>query len=252
MKFSSLSLLFATGMVLAASASAAQSTVTFSDGLTDNWVGRYSGLTGPGGLGLGTYVDSTLGDDAPSLRTTYNDHLKIGIRYYSDAATYTGDYTKASSVTVGFDIDTLLMTRGAPTGSPQLVNDLYVDLLDHNDPTETVDASILSYKIGAVSQGTGWTHFSVTFDPRAALGDGWSSNSTLSAAQILSNVDELAFRIDGGPKSGSTIAYDVAIDNISFNSIAAVPEPGSGVMMLGGLGLLGTVLGLRRRAARQA
>ena len=44
--------------------------------------------------------------------------------------------------------------------------------------------------------------------------------------------------------------FDFAIDDVSFNPVAAVPEPGAWLMMIVGLGMTGAVLRRRRTAAR--
>ncbi|WP_295995933.1 PEP-CTERM sorting domain-containing protein [Rugamonas sp.] len=242
MKLKFVSLLLAAGMAF--DVSAAQSLVTFSDGQFDGWVGRVSPS-----LAVGTFIDTTMGDSAPAMRTQYDDFMKIGIRYYSDSASYAGNYTKASSITVGFDMNALYMGDITNEFSTPLTKAVYIDFLDHKLPTAYVDSSVLSVNVGSLTQGAGWQHFSVTFDPRN-LGPDWTNNSNNSAQKILSEIDELAIHVDRGAAWDNATGYDVAIDNISFNSVSAVPEPGSNLMLLSGLGLIGGLLAMRRRAAR--
>ncbi|MDY0742914.1 PEP-CTERM sorting domain-containing protein [Paucibacter sp. R3-3] len=223
--------------------------VDFSDG-ADGWIGR----VGPPVAG-GTTWDTSLGNDAPSLHTVYNDFLKVGLRYYTDGSAFTGDYTKAQSVTIGLDVDPIRMAVPTVNGDSSVAKDIYVDLIDYDHPADGYDSSFVSFKLGTLTEGTDWQHLSVTLTSTgsASLPAGWtavdsSGNSTMAAgltfAQLLSGVDEIAFRIPG-TKQGSAMAYDVAVDNISISSVAAaVPEPASAALMLAGL--MGVGLGARR------
>lgn len=219
----------------------------FSDG-TDGWFGR----VGVPAAGTTTW-DTTLGNEAPSLHTVYNDFLKVGLRYYTDSSAFTGDFTQAQSITLSLDINPIRMAVGASGAS--VPKDIYLDLLDFDHPADGYDASFVSFKLGTLTEGTGWQTLTVTLNATgsATLPDGWtavdaSGNPTMASdmsfAQLLSGIDEIAFRIPA-TRSGSAVAYDVAVDNISISSIAAVPEPTSAALLLTGL----AAVGLRRRAA---
>lgn len=228
-----------------ASAATPNTVTTFSDGQMDDWYGRHEASS------LTTSVDTTFGNDAPALRSTGIDFLKVGIRFATDSSAYTGDLTKFSSVTFSVDMDTIAFSRVNTPGAPQMQSNLYLDLLDYNHPAPGYDASILSINLGSFTQGTGWTKYQVTFDPRTTtLGDSWSTNDpSVSLQQLLSNVTEVAFRTDAGSKKLGAIGYDIAVDNMSFNGVSAVPEPSEVSLLLGGIGVL-AMYARRKRAQR--
>jgi len=222
----------------------------FSNG-TDDWYGR----VGVPAAGTTTW-DTTLGNSAPSLHTVYNDFLKVGLRYYTESSAFTGDYTQAQSITLSLDINPIRMAVGASGAS--VTNDLYLDLIDFDHPADGFDASFVSFKLGSLSEGSGWQTLSVTLTATgsAALPSGWtavdaSGNSTLASgltfAQLLSGIDQIAFRIPA-IRSGGAVAYDVAVDNISISSVAAVPEPTSALLLLSGLIVVGGWQRSRRTA----
>lgn len=215
----------------------------FTDG-TDDWYGR----VGVPAAGTTTW-DTTLGNEAPALHTVYNDFLKVGLRFYTESSAFTGDFTQAQSITLSLDVNPLRMAVGATGAS--VGKDIYLDLLDFDHPADGYDASFVSFKLGTLTEGTGWQTLSVTLNATgsATLPDGWtamdaSGNSTMASdltfAQLLSGIDQIAFRIPA-TRSGSAVAYDVAVDNISISSIAAVPEPTSALMLLTGLMTVGAL-----------
>lgn len=221
--------------------------VDFTNG-TDGWFGR----VGVPASGTTTW-DDTLGNDAPSLHTVYNDFLKVGIRYYTDTSAFTGDYTQAKSITLGLDVNPIRMEVGATDAA--VSKDIYLDLIDYDHPADGYDSSFVSFKLGTLTEGSDWQHLSVTLDATssASLPAGWtavdaSGNPTMAAgmtfAQLLSGVDEIAFRIPP-TRQGGALTYDVAVDNISISSVSAVPEPASALLML--TGLVGIGLGGKRK-----
>ncbi len=220
-------------------------TVDFSDG-TDDWFGR----VGVPASGTTTW-DTSLGNSAPSLHTKYNDFLKVGLRYYTDDSVFTGDYTQAQSITLSLDVNPIRMEVGASGAA--VGKDIYLDLIDYDNPADGYDSSFVSFKLGTLTEGTGWQTLSVTLNTTGSstLPDGWTAvdangEPTMAAgmtfAQLLAGIDEIAFRIPP-TRSGGALTYDVAVDNISISSVAAVPEPASALLLLTGVLALG---GLRR------
>ena len=218
--------------------------VDFTDGTAD-WYGR----VGVPAAGTTTW-DTSLGNSAPSLHTKYNDFLKVGLRYYTDSSTFTGDFTQAQSITLSLDVNPIRMEGGA--NGTAVPKDIYLDLIDYDHPADGYDSSIVSFKLATLTEGTGWQTLSVTLNATgsATLPDGWTAvdangaptmASDLTFAQLLSGVDEIAFRIPP-TRQGGALTYDVAVDNLSISSVAAVPEPASALLLA--MGVL--TIGLRR------
>ena len=148
-------------------------------------------------------MDLTLGNDAPSLRTKYNDFLRVGIRYFTDSSAFTGDYTQAQSVSFGLDVNAIKLVTG--NGAP-VSADFYLDLLDFDRSADGYTAASVHYKLDTLVNASGWLTFSVTIDDTASasLPAGWIStdpnrgDSTMPAgmtfAKLLSGVDEVAVR----------------------------------------------------------
>ena len=231
---------------------------TFDNG-ADGWVGR-GGLPATGK----TFVDTTLGNDAPSLRTNYNDFLLNGLRFYTEdtSSGFIGDFSGSKSITIGLDVDTLLLKTGQLSGT----RDLTVEFDDYADAGPGFDYVAISFDLGTLDPSKGWEHLSTTITDTSAtaLPAGWTGigafdangNSVLpdgvTFADVLAHVDQLAFQTS--PRSSPTqlTSFDVAIDNIDLTTSGEVappvPEPGTYALMLAGLGVLGAVA--RKRKVR--
>lgn len=232
-------------------------TQTFDNG-AGGWVGR-GGLPATGK----TFVDTTLGNDAPSLRTNYNDFLLNGLRFYTEdtSSGFVGDFSGSKSLTIGLDVDTLLLKVGQFSGT----RDLTVEFDDYADAGPGFDYVAISFDLGTLDPSKGWQHLSTTITDTSAtaLPAGWTGigafdadgNSVLpdgvTFADVLAHVDELAFQTSPRSSPQQLTSFDVAIDNVHLETsgtVAAVPEPGSYALMLAGLGAMGALL--RRRRAR--
>lgn len=216
-------------------------TTTFSAGL--------EGWEGPTGVGGATFIDNTLGNAAPSLRTVFND---FGITFSNSTnADFIGDYTTDPSVFISIDTyTTFLNFFGIDVG-----RDFIVELRDYDNPEPGYPWTSVWYNLGILTASDpGWHTWSVTIadTSAAALPAGWGGYGAedpvtfepiLPAGRtftsVLAGVDEIAFTtLVPGFFFGFT-DHDVAVDNITLNR---VPEPATAALLFLGAGLL-----LRRR-----
>ncbi|MBV6322172.1 PEP-CTERM sorting domain-containing protein [Duganella violaceipulchra] len=220
-------------------------TVDFSKGL-EGWSGMQP-LDGNGGSG----IDTGMGHGAPALRTVM-ENFGVDWRTSSNQA-FLGDYTKLSGVTLGLDIS----AQQIYFFNREVSRNVIVELRDYDNPPAGLPYTSVFYNLGSIDSTKGWQHLSVTIgDTNAmALPAGWGGyggpdahGPTLPAgrtfASVLASVDEVVFTtLQPGYMYGYT-NFDIAIDNVT---IAAVPEPSTYGMLLGGMGLVGW---MARRKAR--
>jgi hypothetical protein len=248
MKKAMLALLIAAAAAPALAAPAS-STVNFSNG-REGWVGVESadGLSG-------TVIDSGLGIGAPALHTTVNDTFGLNWGTKTNQA-FLGDYTKSPSVTLGVDV----LTKSITYEGIEVSRNLVVELRDYDNKPAGQPYTSVWYDLGNISASqAGWQHLSVTISDTssALLPSGWGGYGGAdsaggpalphdrSFASVLSGVDEIVFTTFVPGYFYGYTNYDVAVDNVS---IAAVPEPASYGMMLGGMGLLGWIARRKQRA----
>ncbi len=205
----------------------------FEDGTTQGWAVAFGpgggghpappqniATGGPAGLDDNFLLLTALGGGGPGSRLTAGN-----------LAQWSGDYLAA-----GVDrIEMWVNNFGQ--------NDLFLRLL-FEDPTGGPPANV-AYSADpiVIVAGGGWQKISYSLaeaDLEAALGD---VNGALSGATVLRLYHGVA---DGFP--GEAVSAQLGVDNI--RAIAAVPEPATWALMIGGFGLTGAAL--RRRAARTA
>jgi len=89
--------------------------------------------------------------------------------------------------------------------------------------------------------GDQWVYVNGTQVGGGVLSDSFWTTTTGPVLHVFNwtNVATLTF---------STSYAQLVMDNVTFNSASAAPEPGSWAMMLGGFGLIGGTMRLRKRA----
>ena len=232
-----------------AAGSAAAATTDFSSG-AQGWTGMQP-LNGVGGSG----IDTTLGNGAPAYRTVLEN---FGISFTNSTnADFVRDYTATPAVTFGIDVLAQEITYFGQT----VTRDLVLELRDYDNPNGGYPYTSVWFTLGTLdTTAGGWQHFEVTIGDTSsgALPAGWGGygdeNGNIEPvlpagrtfADVLANVDEIAFTtLKPGMMYGFT-QFDVAIDNVT---VTAVPEPAESAMLLAGLGLLGVVARRRRNRA---
>jgi hypothetical protein len=205
----------------------------FEDGTTQGWVVAFGpgggshpappqniATGGPAGVDDNFLMLTALGGGGPASRLTAGN-----------LAQWSGDYLAA-----GVDrIEMWVNNFGQ--------NDLFLRLL-LEDPTGGPPANV-AYSADPiiVAAGGGWQSISYSLaeaDLVAALGD---VNAALSGVTVLRVFHGVA---DGFP--GEAVSAQLGVDNI--RAVAAVPEPATWALMIGGFGLVGAAL--RRRVPASA
>lgn len=217
-----------------------------------------NGTNGWGGInpsepieGWGTWIDPTSGNGGAGLHTRVPDSW---FAYWTNtSAAVTGDYTKASSFTVGLDIKAESIIYLDMMVEVQ--RNLIVELRDYDNTSGGLPYTSVWYNLGTIGAGIDWQHLSVTVSNplSTTLPTGWGGYGGEDAVgnpilpngttftDVLKGVDEVVFTTaEPGWFYGFTY-FDVSLDNIS---ITAVPEPST--LLMQALGLA-TLVGVARR-----
>ena len=166
---------------------------------------------------------------------------------------FLGDFSKYASVTVSIDfkVDSINMLGN------EVPRDLVVDFRNSSLAQGGLPWTSVWYNLGTLQGGQDWTTYSITFDPNAELKpEGWGGYGAedpdtfepilpegVTFADVLTNVDELAFTTFVPGFFYGFTNFDVGVDNISIEA-TPIPAP-AGLALLAGLG----VAGRRRRHA---
>ncbi|MCA9304834.1 MAG: hypothetical protein KC996_11990 [Phycisphaerales bacterium] len=242
MKLATKSMLF----VIAGAASASLAgitTVDFEDGLTHGW-------EGPQGFGGASFIDATHGvDGGAGYRTQFNN---FGIDFANNTNTaFLGDYTQYDSVTISVDVKVDQIGTFLPVSRPFVLELRSFDLAQNGYPWTSVWFEFAWISQSANSEFTtfsatiinplstdlpaGWGGFGAedpnTFEP--ILPDG------VTFADVLADVDEIAFTTIEPGFFFSFDDYDVTLDNIS---ITTTPAPSAMALLA-----IGGMVGTRRR-----
>jgi hypothetical protein len=200
--------------LLAASASAQETVVTFDEG----WQG-WSGPTGGGGA---TVIEAEGGNPAAHAHTVFND-FGITFRTSSNPA-FIGDFTTSESITVAIDVkvDDISML-----GNP-VPRSLIVDFRSFSLAGDGYPWTSVWHELALMQTGQDWATYSVTVDPRAIeLPEGWGGYGAedpetfepmlppgVSFADVMAATEELAFTTLVPGFLFAFTDHDVRIDNI--------------------------------------
>lgn len=213
--------------------------VDFEDGTTQGW----EGPQGPGG---NSFIDNTAGvGGGAGYRTQFNN---FGITFANSTnAAFTGDFSGFDSVTFGVDVRVDQIGTFLPVSRPWVVELRSYDLAQGGFPWTSV-----YFVLDNISQSNNadYQSYSVTIDPTSGmLPAGWGGYGAedpmtfepilpdgVTFADVLADVDEIAFTTLQPGFFFSFDDYDVTLDNIS---VTTTPTPGA-LALLGLSGIAGT------------
>jgi hypothetical protein len=230
-------------LTLGSSANAQTSVVDFSNG-TQGW-------NNP----VNSWIDSSLGNQAPAYRTQMVD--TFGLTWQNTSADVLGALAPNKTVTIGLDFKALSITYLGD----EVARHLTVELRDYDNTSGGYPYTSVWFDLGTVDAAMqGWKHLSVTIadTSASALPAGWGGYGDENAygepvlpagrsfADVLAHADAVVFTTYVPGYFYGFTTYDVAIDNISISSVTAVPEPSALALSIAGLGLLACRLRQRR------
>jgi len=209
----------ATALLLGAvAAQAAGFTTTFDDGRTKGW-------TGPSGIGGATFVDDSLGADAPALHTQFEN---FGIGFANSLIFRKAVLDAALKGPLEIGLDTL--STSVRFYTTEVARDLVLEIRDYDDPPEGMPYVSVWVPIGVLqSADSGWQHHAVVIEDPAseALPAGWGGYGAedpvtyepvlpegRNFADVLRNADEIVFTTLVPGYFYGFHWFDVAVDNL--------------------------------------
>ncbi len=219
--------------------------VDFS-GDTHGWIGSQNFPFG------GTTIDSGI---TPTDALHANVEIPT-LTFATRDAAFTGNYGTSKTITISFDV----YTKEINFFGTDVTRPFVLQLRDFDTPPPGSPFSSVWYKLGDLDASKPFQHFSVTIANTKSKGlpAGWSGTGAVDEngqaelpsdrtfKNILASVDQLVFTSAMPGMGFEEAQFNVAIDNIS---ISAVPEPGQGAMLAGGLALLAWAARRRQRQA---
>lgn len=193
---------------------AQETVITFDEG--------WEGWSGPTGIGGATNIVPDGGNPGAHARTIFND---FGITFRTETnAAFLDDFTAHDQVTISIDVQ---VEDISIFGSP-VPRDLIVDFRSQALAQDGYPWSSVWFTLTTMETGDEWATYEVTFDPNALeLPDGWGGYGAedpntfepilpdnLTFADVMANVDQLAFTTLVPGFFFAFTDHDVRIDNI--------------------------------------
>lgn len=158
-----------------------------------------------------------------------NAHIVFGgygLTLWTDSdAAFLGDYGTATPVTIGLDVEAQALTS---IGGTPITQPLLVEFRNYAYASDDAPYASVWYPLGTLASGQAWTTWSVSFDPTAAaLPAGWGGTGAFDPetgepvlpagvgfADVLAQVDEVAFTTVTPGTFSVQVNYDVRFDNL--------------------------------------